>query len=83
LYELFITVSKKKLGDEIIGKKNIKAGDRVELLEMEDTMTKLEKGSQGTVIKIDEEEELIWVKWDNGEKLALLADVDKYKIIKK
>jgi len=61
----------------------IKIGDRVELLEMEDTMTKLEKGSRGTVIKIDEEEELIWVKWDNGEELALLADVDKFKKIKK
>jgi len=61
----------------------VKVGDRVELLEMEDTMTKLEKGSQGTVYKIDEEEDLIWVNWDNGEKLALLADVDKYKVIKK
>jgi len=61
----------------------IKVGDRVELLDMMDTMTKLEKGSKGTVYKIEDEEELIWVNWDNGEKLALLADVDKYKIIKK
>ena len=61
----------------------VKVGDRVELLEMEDTMTNLEKGSQGVVTKIDEEEDLIWVNWDNGEKLALLADVDKYKVIKK
>ena len=62
---------------------NVKVGDRVELLDMMDTMTKLEKGSKGTVYKIEDEEELIWVNWDNGEKLALLADVDKYKIIKK
>jgi len=62
---------------------NVKVGDRVELLEMEDTMTNLIKGSQGVVTKIDEDEDLIWVKWDNGEKLALLADVDKFKVIKK
>ena len=46
-------------------------------------MTSLEKGDKGTISKIDHEEDLIWVKWDNGENLALLADIDKYKIIKK
>ena len=64
-------------------KKNINIGDRVELLDMMDTMTRLEKGSKGTVTKIDKEEDLIWVNWDNGEKLALLADADKFKKIKK
>ena len=49
------------------------------------TWTKLEKGSQGTVIKIekDVDETLVWVDWDNGEQLALLVGIDKYKIIKK
>ena len=61
----------------------VKVGDRVELLEMLDTMTKLQKGSKGIITKIEEDQDLIWVKWDNGEKLALLADVDRYKIIKK
>ena len=61
----------------------VKVGDRVELLEMMDTMTRLEKGSKGTVSKIEEEEDLIWVDWDNGEKLALLADVDKFKVVSK
>ena len=61
----------------------VKVGNRIELLEMMDTMTRLEKGSKGTVTKIEEEEDLIWVNWDNGEKLALLADVDKFKVIKK
>ena len=61
----------------------VKVGDRVELLEMLDTMTKLQKGSKGIITKIEEDQDLIWVKWDNGEKLALLADVDIYKIIKK
>jgi len=61
----------------------VKVGDRVELLEMMDTMTKLEKGSKGTVNKIEEDQELIWVDWDNGEKLALLIGIDKFRIVTK
>ena len=64
-------------------KKDVKVGDRVELLEMLDTMTKLVKGSKGTVKKIEEDQELIWVDWDNGEELALLMDADKFRVIKK
>ena len=63
--------------------KDVKVGDRVELLEMEDSLTSLKKGNKGTVIEIEEEQELIWVKWDNGEKLALLMGIDKFKVIKK
>jgi len=63
--------------------KDVKIGDRVELLEMEDSFTNLKKGDKGTVIEIEEDQELIWVKWDNGEKLALLIGIDKYKVIKK
>ena len=62
--------------------KNIKVGNRVELLETTDTMTLLVKGSKGTVIKIEEEQNLIWIDWDNGEKLALLTDIDKFRLIK-
>lgn len=61
----------------------VKIGDRIELLEMIDTMTKLQKGSKGTVTKIEEDQDLIWVDWDNGEKLALITDVDKYKVKRK
>jgi hypothetical protein len=64
-------------------KTTIKIGDRIELLEMTDTMTKLQKGSKGTVTKIEEDQDLIWINWDNGEKLALLTDVDKFRLIKK
>ncbi len=60
----------------------LKDGDRIELLEITDTWTKLQKGSKGTISKIDKEQELIWVKWDNGEKLALIEGVDIYKILK-
>ena len=61
----------------------VKVGDRVELLEITDTMTKLEKGSKGTVSKIEEDQELIWIDWDSGEKLALLEGIDKFKVVKK
>jgi hypothetical protein len=74
-------------GVEILGtQKIVKVGDRVELITMNDTWTKLEKGSKGIVFKIEKEEDdeaLIWVEWDNGEKLALLNGIDKFKIIKK
>jgi hypothetical protein len=59
----------------------VKKGDRVELIHTDDSMTKLEKGAKGTVAKIEDEQELIWIKWDNGEKLALLHGLDKYKKI--
>lgn len=60
----------------------IKVGDRIVILEMEDGLTKLKKGSKGIVTNIDDEQELIWVDWDNGERLALLIGIDKYKVIK-
>jgi hypothetical protein len=48
-------------------------------------MTRLKPGAQGTVTKIEIEtdEALIWVQWDNGERLALLDPIDKYKVVKK
>lgn len=63
--------------------KKVKVGDRVKLLDMNDTFSRLEKGDKGTVFKIEEDQDLIWVNWDNGEKLALLADMDKFKVVKK
>ena len=63
--------------------KTVKIGDRIELVEMDDTMTELKPGDKGTVFKIDENQELIWINWDNGEQLALLIGVDKFKVVKK
>ena len=62
---------------------NVKVGDRIKIVEMDDGLTRLEKGSKGTVKNIDVEQDLIWVDWDNGEKIALIKGIDKYKIIKK
>lgn len=60
-----------------------KVGDRIELLEINDTMTHLVKGSRGIVKKIEEDQELIWVEWDNGENLAIIEGIDKYRVIGK
>jgi hypothetical protein len=66
-------------------KNKVGIGDRVELIFINDTLTRLRPGAQGTVTKIEVEtdETLVWVQWDNGEKLALLDPIDKYKVIKK
>jgi hypothetical protein len=61
----------------------VKVGDRVELIQTDDTMTDLKPGDKGTVFRVDDEQELIWVNWDNGEQLALLAGLDKFKVAKK
>jgi len=60
-------------------------GDRVQLVYMNDSLTRLRPGDLGTVVDIDTQgdlETLIWVNWDNGEHLALLSETDKYKIIR-
>ena len=63
--------------------KTVKIGDRVEIIFINDTWTKLQKGDKGTVSKIDSEDDsLIWIDWDNGEHLALLEGIDKFKVIK-
>ena len=60
----------------------VKIGNRVQLIETDDTWTKLEKGAKGTVVEIEDDQDLIWVQWDNGEKLALLNGIDKFKLVK-
>jgi hypothetical protein len=67
-----------------LGKKEfVKVGDKIQLISMDDTMTKLKAGDKGIIFKIDEEQELIWVKWGNGEELALIQGVDKFNVVKK
>ncbi len=65
-------------------KKAVKVGDRVQIIFMNDTWTRLKAGDKGTVFKVEKssDETLIWVDWDNGEKLALLEGIDEFKIVK-
>jgi hypothetical protein len=63
--------------------KTVKVGDRVKLLFINDTWTKLQNGDKGTVFKIENGDDvLIWVEWDNGERLALIEEIDKFKVVK-
>jgi hypothetical protein len=66
-------------------KNKVNIGDRVELIFINDSMTRLKPGDRGTVKNIESETDdtLIWVQWDNGEELALLDPIDKFKIVKK
>ena len=66
-------------------KNKVNIGDRVELIFINDSLTRLKPGHQGTVTKIESEtdETLVWVQWDNGEHLALLDPIDKFKVVKK
>jgi hypothetical protein len=66
-------------------KNTVKTGDRIQIVLINDSWTKLKPGDKGTVLETEQQadETLIWVQWDNGERLALLDPIDKYKIIKK
>jgi len=66
-------------------KKKVKIGDRIELDFINDSWTRLKPGDRGTVVKIESEsdETLVWVQWDNGERLALLDPIDKFNVVKK
>jgi len=66
-------------------KNKVNIGDRVELIFINDSMTRLKPGDRGTVKNIESETDdtLIWVQWDNGEELALLDPIDKFKVVKK
>jgi hypothetical protein len=78
-----IPVSASIRGGKLVKKEFVKVGDKIQLISTDDTMTKLKTGDKGTIYKIDEEQELIWVKWDGGEELALIQGVDKFNVVKK
>lgn len=54
-------------------------GKRVVLIKIEDEYTKLKSGDEGT-IQYEDDMNTIHVKWDNGEHLGLIPDVDEYFI---
>ena len=54
-------------------------GTRVELISMDDIQAP-PKGTKGTVYHVDDIGQ-IHVDWDNGSSLALICDVDRFKII--
>jgi hypothetical protein len=65
----------------IDARKTYPSGTRVELVKMDDPYTKLRPGDRGTVTHVDDAGG-IHIRWDNGEGLAALCNVDKIKKLK-
>lgn len=53
---------------------------RVRLIRMEDPYTKLKSGDMGTIMGKDSLGQIL-VKWDNGESLHLIPEIDEYDIV--
>ena len=57
-------------------------GTRIELINMNDPFSPVAKGMRGTVDFIDDAGQ-IFMKWDNGRRLALVPNEDKFRILTK
>jgi hypothetical protein len=53
---------------------------RIELVHMDDPYAPVPSGTKGTVKFVDDMGQ-IHMKWDNGRTLALIPEVDEFKII--
>ncbi|OIV35485.1 hypothetical protein BIV57_21290 [Mangrovactinospora gilvigrisea] len=49
-------------------------GQRITLVHTDDPHTKLHPGTAGTVLRFDEDQQVLSVKWDDGSTLAMLLD---------
>jgi len=58
----------------------VKAGDRIELIEMTQDPNPIEKGERGTVKGVDGIGNIL-VDWDSGRTLSLVPEVDRFKVI--
>tara|TARA_R110000772_G_scaffold55_9_gene358 strand:- start:11753 stop:11995 length:243 start_codon:yes stop_codon:yes gene_type:complete len=58
----------------------VKKGDRIKCIEMQDDPNPIESGAEGTVRHVDDADQ-IHVNWDDGRTLALIPGVDQYEII--
>lgn len=56
-------------------KKQYRPGDRVELISMDDPYRKIELGTKGTVISVDDTG-TIHVSWDNSGRLGIVYGED-------
>ena len=61
----------------------VKKGDRIKLMHCADPHTRLQRGTLGTVTRVDPRfPDTIHVKWDDGSTLSLLLDEgDDFDII--
>jgi hypothetical protein len=56
------------------------AGQRIQLVSMNDPYTTLKSGDEGT-IRFTDDIGQIHVQWDNGSTLALIPGEDNYQIL--
>ena len=56
-------------------------GTRIELIHMDDPYAPVPSGTKGTVEFVDDMGQIAMI-WDNGRTLALIPEVDEFKIIK-
>ena len=58
----------------------LKAGDRVVILHMEDEISPIPPGTAGTVLRHSKVfgDDQYYVKWDNGSQLAIISSVDMW-----
>lgn len=55
-------------------------GTRIELIHMDDPYAPVPSGTKGTVEFVDDMGQIAMI-WDNGRTLALIPEVDEFKII--
>lgn len=58
----------------------MKVGVRIRLISTTDEFTRLRYGDEGTVTLIDDTG-TVFVKWDNGSSLGLLAGHDRWVVL--
>ncbi len=58
----------------------VKKGDRVMLIHMDDKYSKLTRGDKGTCRGIDDIGNIL-MDWDNGSMLSLIPGEDRYEVV--
>lgn len=58
----------------------VKKGDRVMLIHMDDKYSNLTIGDKGTCRGVDDIGNIL-MNWDNGSTLSLIPGEDKYKVV--
>ena len=58
-------------------------GERIRLIQTGDPFTNLHWGDLGTVDedRPTDDEGTVFIRWDNGEQLGLIPDVDQWEVI--
>lgn len=60
--------------------KNLRVGQRVRAIQINDPYTEIKSGECGTIRFIDDFN-TIHVKWDSGSMLGIIPEIDEFEII--